>query len=181
MSTQVEKIQTNLAQAIANAAMGVAWLANGESEKAAASLKECVHVIDETHTGGSFRGPALGYLCDANLALGHVDEARRCAEEAVEFCRPRELKLTLQPWLALARSGIRSGDEPAAREAIEETQQIIDETGAIVYQPFLHECRAAFGEAFDCEWTASDEMRKAHRLFEELGADGHVKRVAHFL
>ena len=113
--------------------------------------------------------------------MGEVDEARRYVEEAVEFCRPRELKLTVQPWLSLARSRIRGGDQAAALEALEETQQIIDETGAIVYQPFLHECRAAFADAFDCEWTASDEMREAHRLFEELGADGHVKRVAQFL
>ena len=181
ISTQVEKVPTNIAQVLANMAMGEAHLANGEGEKAAASLKECVRVIDETHTGGSFRGGALGYLSEANLSLGEGEDARRYAEEAVEFCRPRELKWNLQPWLLLARSRIRSGDQTAAREAIEETQQVIDDTGAIVYQPFLHECRAAFAEAFECEWTAGDEMREAHRLFTDLGAEGHVERVARLL
>ena len=66
----------------------------------------------------------------------------------------------------------------AAIEALKEMQQLIDETGAIVYQPFLHECRAAFAEAFECEWSVDAELRVAKRLFTDLGADGHVKRIA---
>jgi tetratricopeptide (TPR) repeat protein len=182
MSSQIEKVQTNITRVAANIAMGEVYLAQGEGEKAAAPLEECLRIIDETHTVGSFRGMVLGYLCDANLAVGHIDEGRRCAEEAVEYCRSGELKWNQQPWLALARSSIRSGDQTAALEAIEETQQIIDETGAIVYTPFLHECRAEFARTFDCQrWSADDEMREAHRLFEDLGAAGHVERIAELL
>jgi len=137
--------------------------------------------MEETHTGGMFRGAALGHLCDAYLAVDDVDGARRCAEEAVEFCQSRGLRLELLPWLALTRSRIRGGADGAALEAIEETQQLIDETGAIVYQPFLHECRAAFAKVFKSEWSAEGELHEAHRLFTKLGATGHVDRITALL
>jgi tetratricopeptide (TPR) repeat protein len=181
MLAALEKVETKFAHGLVHTAMGEVYLANGESAKAATFLRDCLRIVDGTRVGGMLRGSALGYLCDANLALGDIEEARRCAEEAVEFSRPRELKWTVQPWLSLARVRIQSSDEAGAREIIAEAQQVIEETDAIIFEPFLHECRAEFAQAFECDWSASDEMREAHRLFEELGAEGHVQRVARLL
>jgi hypothetical protein len=72
---------------------------------------------------------------------------------------------------------VQAGDQVRATDAIGEAQQVIDQTRAIVYQPFLHECRADFAGAFECDFSADDEKREALRLFTEFGAEGHVQRI----
>ena len=181
MATEFEKVQTNLGEALAHMAMGEAYLAKDDTVNAAAFFNDCLRITTETDTAGHLQGAALGHLCDIHLSKDELAEARRCAEEAVAFCRPGGRNYDLQPWLALARAGIRCADLSAALEALEETQAIIDDTGGAVYQPFFHECRAAFAQAFDCGWSHDDEMQEAHRLFIELGADGHVQRLAPLL
>jgi len=181
MMADFVKVESNLAQGLALAAMAEVSLAQGETAKAVAFLRNCVHLVDGTKAGGWLRGHALGQLSAANLAAGGIDDARRYAEEAVEFCRPRDLKWTVQPWLALARVRIQSNDETGVLKVLEEARQIINDTGAVIFQPFLHECRAEFATAFECEWSAADELNEAQRLFVELGADGHVQRIAGLL
>jgi len=171
-------VQSATAHAVANAAMGRVYLAQGERTKAMEFLQTLLAIADESHTVGMFRGAALGYLSEACIAEENIGEACRYAEEAVEFCRPRELKWDLQPWLAMARAQTAASNRSAAESAIEEAQSIIDETGAVVFLPFLHEIRAEFADTFTCDWKPADQLAQARKLFAELGMTEHAERVA---
>jgi hypothetical protein len=83
--------------------------------------------------------------------------------------------------LARARLLLRV-EGPDAREEIEaalaRALAVVQETGARVYEPELHEVRAELagllGEATDRD----RELREAHRLYTEMGAAGHAERLA---
>ncbi len=47
-----------------------------------------------------------------------------------------------------------------------------------VYQPFVHEWRAAYAETFNAEWNVDEELRTARGLFTKLCATGHAERLA---
>ena len=177
IAAQLEKVQTSMANTFANLAMGIATHALGQAAQAVPFLQNCISTFHEKSSGGMVIGGAMGHLAEAQLDLGRIDEGLKCAEDAVEFCIEHEQKWDLQPWLALVRARVLCGDEAGAAAAIDQAQQVIAETGAVVFQPQLHERRADFAEAFDSDWVASDELAEAFRLYENLGADGHIKRV----
>jgi hypothetical protein len=174
---QLEDVQTSMASTFANLAMGIALYAKGSADEAVPFLQNCIATFNEKSTGGFLIGGAMGDLAEAELDLGHSDDGLKYAVAAVDFCIERDQKFDLQPWLALVRARVLCGDEAGAQAAIDQAQRVITQTGAVVYQPLLHERRADFAEAFESNWTASDELSEALRLYEDLGADGHVRRV----
>ncbi|MFT4563481.1 MAG: class 3 adenylate cyclase [Gammaproteobacteria bacterium] len=175
--SHLETIQTGFASVIANLAMGIASSAQGHAAEAVPYLENCISTFEQDRAGGMFIGAARGHLAEAQIELGKIAEGLKAADEAVDFCTEYGQKCDLQPWLALVRARILSGDELGAKAAIDQAQQVILETGAVVYQPLLHERRADFAEVFACDWTANDELSEALRLYEDLGADGHAQRV----
>ncbi len=71
---------------------------------------------------------------------------------------------------------VKSSTELA--EALDRASQMIEETGANVYRPQVHEERAELarlrGDAAACD----RELREAHRDYTEMGATGRAQRVA---
>ena len=119
----------------------------------------------------------LASYAEALLKTGAANEARRRAEEAVANAVSTDYRWDARPWYALARISIANGDRVAAKRALTDMQAEIQRTGSLAYRPMMHECRAEYAAAFDDEWQYADEIREAHRLFNELGAEGHVQRV----
>jgi hypothetical protein len=69
----------------------------------------------------------------------------------------------------------------AAREAIEaalvEAAELIESTGIRGWQPFLHVERAELARLAGDEPGRERELREAGRLFIEMGATAHVRRL----
>ena len=69
-----------------------------------------------------------------------------------------------------------------AREEIEtalaRAVAVIQETGARVCEPDLHEARAELAGRLDDETDRDRELHETHRLYTEMGATGHAKRLA---
>ena len=56
--------------------------------------------------------------------------------------------------------------------------ELIEQTGARLYTPQVHEQRAALADLSGDGAEAERELREAHRLYTGMGATGHAERVA---
>jgi adenylate cyclase len=114
-----------------------------------------------------------------------VGKSRLCSE-FVERCRARGLavneghgmahgkNIPFMPILQAMRGYFRiarGDDDRTARE-------LIEETGARVCEPLLHERRAELARLDGDEAARADELREAARLYTEMGATGRAQRVA---
>ena len=57
-------------------------------------------------------------------------------------------------------------------------EDLVNDTGARVYLPFLCEERAALAAQLGDESRREQYLREAHRLFTEMSATGNVERLA---
>lgn len=77
---------------------------------------------------------------------------------------------------------LRALEGAAARQTIEtlleEVSQLIERTGAERWRPHVHIERAGVYRLMGDTDAAKRELRKAHRLFMEMGATGHAAEVA---
>jgi class 3 adenylate cyclase/tetratricopeptide (TPR) repeat protein len=83
--------------------------------------------------------------------------------------------------LTLARVLLATGD-PGLHDEVDETveraEALCEETGIRVYLPPLLEIRAALAERRGDPQEARRQIREAQRLYTEMGATGHAKRLA---
>jgi adenylate cyclase len=83
--------------------------------------------------------------------------------------------------LTLARVLLGAGD-PALHDEVEETveraEALCEEPGMCVHLPSLLEVRAALAERRGNPQEARRRLREAHRLYTEMSATGHAKRLA---
>jgi hypothetical protein len=119
----------------------------------------------------------------AYLGLGEVTQARTAAEEGLAAAhRLTGNRLTEIP-TRLACAGILLGTDGAGAREIVEAQLrqlsiLVDETGAVVYLPRIHEIRAELARVLGNSAECERELREAHRLYVGMGATGHAERVA---
>ncbi len=62
--------------------------------------------------------------------------------------------------------------------ALDRTLELVEETGARVFVPEVHEERAELARLRGDDNTCERELREAHRLYTEMGATGHAERLA---
>jgi adenylate cyclase len=83
--------------------------------------------------------------------------------------------------LTLARVLLGAGDpgvHDEVEEAVERAEALCEETGIRVHLPPLLEVRAALAKRRGDPEEARRSLREAHRLYTEMGATGHAKRLA---
>jgi adenylate cyclase len=148
-TVRAEPLNTGLAQSWTQFSLGRVHRADGDIEEAIESFEEGLRIAQEGRLSGFLIGSALAGLADALLERGNVKGAAQRAQVAVEFDRSHGLAWDLSPWLTWSRTLIAGGEEAGARQALEETRQLIESTGARLFEPHLHECRAAFAHRFD--------------------------------
>jgi class 3 adenylate cyclase/tetratricopeptide (TPR) repeat protein len=161
-----------LFQMIARTALATAHLAVGRFNGA-------IRITDETLK--EIRGPrnpryeeanALTLLARAHLGDGHVDVARRLTDDAVQVAHRQEAKvlecLALLTRAQVIRAAGRTAADPSSD--LDAALGLVHETGALTYEPFIHE---ELGRLHGDE----DEVREALRLFSAIGATGHARRL----
>jgi tetratricopeptide (TPR) repeat protein len=122
-------------------------------------------------------GQALVYS-----ALGEheraIAQARSALEESVRGGNRRAEGFVR---LTLARVLLAAGDpdlHDEVEETVERAEALCEETGIRVYLPPLLEVRAALAERRSNPQEVRRTLREAHRLYTEMGATGHAKRLA---
>jgi tetratricopeptide (TPR) repeat protein len=127
-----------------------------------------------------FRNPyyeqrAYAFIALARAHLGDRDEAIKQAMGVLAIAfDPVVLESCVRTLLYTGGANQRE----AIETALEKMAGIIELTGGRAFSPFLHELRAQLalvrGDADTCE----SERREAERLWTEMGAHGHIERMA---
>jgi adenylate cyclase len=172
-----ERAGTAFALANAYLALGWAHMVNEEFEEARAALEHAL----ATRPGSRGRNAlALALLAEACARLGETALAREASAEAVAIANREDMRQA-QIQVCLARV-LRSADGLAAEQEIEaaldHTLELAQETGARVFVPQVHEERAELARLRGDDATRDHELRMAHRLYTEIGATGHARRLA---
>jgi tetratricopeptide (TPR) repeat protein len=176
-----EKFGSNLSRVWAYEQLGVALGLAGDWDAAVHQLELALATVRETRSWLTTEAELLAHLAEARLGAGDAQSAQSAAEEAIETGRHRQTPVwEAQAHLAharvlLARADSRSWHsiESAFRNCI----CLVEQTGARVYEPHVHEVAAALARLRGDEAGRERELREAHRLFTEMGATGHAERV----
>lgn len=152
--------------------LGLAHLANAEWHEAIRSL--------ESARGGLVR--ADHWLAEAHLGDGDLDRARALAEQAVAGHRERgtvffEL-IALRTLARVLRTIDAAGEAPRIEASLARGEDLVRQTGALLYRPFLCEERGRLEQQLGGAAEADRRLREAHRLFGEIGATGQAERLA---
>jgi hypothetical protein len=135
----------------------------------------------ESGAGRVFEPTALMYLARALLGAG--DCAAALAHVEGGLARARSLpSLTMELEILLTRALVVAQAEGAgARAEIERdlarARELIEETGARVREPVLHERRGELACLGGDPAARERELREAVRLYAEMGATWHAERV----
>jgi predicted ATPase/class 3 adenylate cyclase len=186
-----EEVGSRAGLMMAYAALGKAWRLKGDATRATAALDREIALAREHGVGmhgvaiiagGLFSvSSVLLDLAQIHLAGGDAQAARSAVDEALARAHRSDAKLEELPaQLVLARTLLASASQESGAEidvALERVEALIRQTGAVVYQPDLHEVRAEAARRFGDAASAEQELRMAHRLYNEMGATGHVERV----
>jgi tetratricopeptide (TPR) repeat protein len=178
-----EAAPTGSMTGVSSMALGQALLLNEQWSDAAATLESALAEMRERQVGLSFEQFILADLAQAVVVLGDFGRARALADEAVTVAQQRHI-IEAPPLLARARVR-RLSDGAQAASAIEADLQramvVIEQTEARAYTPQIHVERAELARLLGDEAAYQRELREAHRLFTEMGATGHAKRISHQL
>jgi class 3 adenylate cyclase len=133
----------------------------------------------------SMAGPEpriLAGLAEAALGLGDAARARELAEAVAAAARARHTRLVeLSARIALARAALRLEGAAAAaaiQDALATALALSDKTGARCHRPLVHLALAEVAEHAGDAARRERQLREAARLHGELGAAGHVERLA---
>jgi tetratricopeptide (TPR) repeat protein len=176
-----EKVGTPTARMNALWALGTAHRLNRQWDEAVAVLQEVVGAA----TGGIYRfseGEIRAELAEALLARGDLDGAEHEAQTAVRVAYAQHARCDeIRANFALTRTQLQRADSEAlahAEQALGRSQELIHETGALAWQPEVHECRAHLALLRGDAPAARRELDAARRLYAEMGATAQVERLA---
>ncbi len=179
---EAEKVGSGLALVLAYGFDGAGLAANGEWAAAASRYELALERARGTRALLTLEAEILSGLARSQLGLGELARARATAEEALRCAIARRtpgFEADAQLALAEARLAL-DGDaaRPQIEAALQRCSELIEQTGARIYTPQVHEQRAALAGLAGDGAEAERELREAHRLYTEMGATGHAERVA---
>jgi hypothetical protein len=129
-----------------------------------------------------FEGRVLATMAAAHLGLGDRAQALALAEEAIAVCRRLGTRLWESSALITRMRALRElHSVQATREveaALAEADAWLEMSGAKSYEPILCVERAELARLTGENAVLERELRKAHRLFLEIGAPIRAEQVA---
>jgi tetratricopeptide (TPR) repeat protein len=177
-----EQIGSSFSRVYCHLWVGLAQALHGEWDGAVRACETALQMSNEHQTGLDRESEILYQLAGARLGAGDLRAAQAAAEEGIRRARERgQLHFEALNHLARARV-LRRAQGADARDEIERTLDralaLVEETNARSIEPQLLEERARLanllGDAAACERG----LRNAQRLYVEIGAGGHAKRLA---
>jgi tetratricopeptide (TPR) repeat protein len=151
-------------------------------QEALDAYQKALDLIRTKRSGVQWRPHVVSGQALVYSALGEhqkaIAQARSALEESLAGGNRRAADFTL---LTLARVLLATGD-PSLHEEVERTvergEALCEDTGMRVHLPSLLEVRATLAARRGNPQEASQQLRKAHRIYTEMGATGHAKRLA---
>jgi adenylate cyclase len=143
--------------------LALAHLAMGDPP---AAIEACERALAEARARSGLNEEAgvLAVLATALVDNGDLDAATRAADEAVAKARERHTKVVeCEALLSRAQVKRHTGD-PTSTDDLSAALDLVEQTGARTFEPFIRE--------------ELGELDEARRLFDQIGATGHARRLA---
>jgi hypothetical protein len=154
--------------------LAVAHLVLGHSAEATSAAERALTEARSRRTGLWLETEILAWLAEARLGTRDFAGAATAADEAVAVARRQEARVVeCQALLTRARVARATNGEPSEEAILADlnaAQTLVQDTGALTYEPFIRE---ELGRLRGDE----DQLRKALRLFRAIGATGHARRL----
>ena len=162
--------------------LGVAHIRNEAWEPAIEEIEQALFGARQSRQSLAHEAQMIAYLAEANLGGGENRRARELAMEAVSLARdqgarPYECQalITLARALSKSESTDRTEDVKAA---LDRARELAEDMGARPFEAQIHEASAELAALLGDDAGRERELREAYRLFTEMGATGHAKRLA---
>src|SRR5215211_2534528 len=177
-----ERMGNAYARTQAYSCLALAHVSHEEWDEAVEAGEQSLAISRERRTGLQFLPWTMATLGEAYLARGDGSRARTTAEDAVALARERHLRL-LEPitLLSLARVLLASEGARARAEvkaSLSRALVLAKEMEARSEEPLVHVELAELARAIGDDAGREEELREAHRLFAEIGADRHKAALA---
>jgi len=161
-----DKLGSPLVMSYSHMAYTWAHLTAGDPEAALREIRAAAELFRSWEQHWADAARMLEARC--HLDLGRPAEAAKWAQSALEGFEICSIKhFEIEAWGVLARARLRSeggGARPAAREALEQAERLIDTYRLEVMRPFLFEWRAEVeGDAGGPDGAWLDRAAEAHR------------------
>jgi tetratricopeptide (TPR) repeat protein len=176
-----EKSATPQAHFVGILTLGVAHRLNGAWDESVRLLREALGAA----VGGAnrmFEGKVRAELSSALQGSGELDRAEEEGQAAVSVSRAQHSRCEeVRGCLALARVLLRRAETSAlarAQEALSRAQELLDESGALAFQPDVYECLGRLALLSGDAQAAARAFDDALRLYTERGAPLQVARLA---
>jgi tetratricopeptide (TPR) repeat protein len=167
--------------ATAYRALGVAHSLNEDWDEAIQALELSLNLIRETRSALHLEGAILAALAETYLAAGEPSRALELAAEAVTVSRHHHTRLYECRALWTRAHVLRATEGAASAQTIsallDEATELIGETGATSYAPFIQVERAELAQALENAETHERALREARRLFLEIGAPVRAEKI----
>jgi ATP/maltotriose-dependent transcriptional regulator MalT len=177
-----EDLGSPFSRAAAYSNMGGAHLVAGEYEEAERFFADTLELARSRRIALEHEAATLARLARAQVGNGKAQAARSTAEESVALSCERGQRLwELLGQIALAEALVADQGakaRTAVEKALHRAAALVEETGARVHTPQIAEARARLAKASGDAGAGERHLRDAHRLYTEIGATGHARRVA---
>jgi tetratricopeptide (TPR) repeat protein len=181
IATQGWPLDAPAFRASARLFIGAAHLLEGSYDEAIAAIREAKTIATPEMIGPNQYLVVLARLAEACLGKGNHQRALELSAEAVTRAEGGRRLGSVEAHHAHARVLIATSAERDADEIIrllDRAAEIADRCGGKVYEPAIHESRAALARALGRPGEAERELREALRLYAEMGASGHAERLS---
>ena len=156
-------------------------LAPHDWKGAAAAAEQVIETIRASRVGRIWEPEAFSYWSEAALGDGDTRRALELADESIACAQRCEtVGYESHGQIARARALLQLGAVSASSDielALDRAAQRIEQTGTGSRLPHVHECRAELAAARDDRTGREAELGEALRLFEQMGATGHARRI----
>ena len=155
--------------------LALAAMAAARPVEAIAACDRALTECRAARGGLQFEGELLAVLACARLSAGDPAGAERAAAEAVAVARQRGAEVVECHALLTRAQTLRAAGaaNDVVRADLVSALDLVRETGARSYEPFIREELARLDDD-------EKEMEEALRLYRQIGATGHVRRLEAF-
>ncbi len=177
-----ERIGSPFVRSGAYRRLGLAHVLHHDWHSATEALEAALALARQHHTGLETEALILAQLSRAYVGAKDIVRARALAEQSIERARAQgALFFEVDGQLALAQAlraeqGAGAGD--AIERCLDRALELVRQTEGQVLEPQIIEERARLAALRADDTMAAAELRRAHDLYVEIGAEGHAERLA---
>jgi ATP/maltotriose-dependent transcriptional regulator MalT len=172
-----EEIRVPTLRAGAFDSMAVALMMSGRFGEALDYSQKALSTARDSGTLLQSEAVFLSNLCAAYAGIGDIDKSIAVGEEAVESARNRRTPMfEIRARLHLARA-LLDVDPARAEETLHVALDLVEQTDARGYEPFLREELARTYHRRGDDASCGRETAAALRLFDSNGAPSQFERV----